>query len=77
MFACPLTKADHLTSFAAERTKGIAGHLAQQLFLSIKTVEAHRERIKEKLKLKNGAELLRYAMQFTLDGTATGKQMTR
>ncbi|HEY7090881.1 MAG TPA: response regulator transcription factor [Tepidisphaeraceae bacterium] len=46
--------------------------ISEKLFLSIKTVEAHRERIKEKLKLKNGAELLRYAMQFTLDGT-TGK----
>lgn len=43
--------------------------IAEKLFLSVKTVEAHRERIKEKLKLKNGAELLRYAMQFTLDGT--------
>jgi DNA-binding NarL/FixJ family response regulator len=47
--------------------------IAEKLFLSIKTVEAHRERIKEKLKLKNGAELLRYAMQFTLDGTVTPK----
>jgi DNA-binding NarL/FixJ family response regulator len=45
--------------------------IADKLFLSVKTVEAHRERIKEKLKLKNGAELLRYAMQYTLDGTAT------
>jgi DNA-binding NarL/FixJ family response regulator len=47
--------------------------IAEKLFLSVKTVEAHRERIKEKLKLKNGAELLRYAMQFTLDGTVTQK----
>jgi DNA-binding NarL/FixJ family response regulator len=44
--------------------------IADKLFLSVKTVEAHRERIKEKLKLRNGTELLRYAMQFTLDGTA-------
>jgi DNA-binding NarL/FixJ family response regulator len=43
--------------------------IAEKLFLSVKTVEAHRERIKEKLQLKNGPELLRYAMQFTLDGT--------
>ena len=34
---------------------------------SVKTVEAHRERLKEKLKLKSGTELLRYAVQFTLD----------
>ncbi|HWP39649.1 MAG TPA: response regulator transcription factor [Tepidisphaeraceae bacterium] len=47
--------------------------IAEKLFLSVKTVEAHRERIKDKLKLKNGTELLRYAMQFTLDGsTRTG-----
>jgi DNA-binding NarL/FixJ family response regulator len=41
--------------------------IAEKLFLSPKTVEAHRERIKEKLKLKSGSELLRYAVQFTLD----------
>jgi DNA-binding NarL/FixJ family response regulator len=41
--------------------------IAERLFLSVKTVEAHRERIKEKLKLKSGTELLRYAVQFTLD----------
>ena len=41
--------------------------IAEKLFLSVKTVEAHRERIKDKLKLKSGSELLRYAVQFTLD----------
>jgi DNA-binding NarL/FixJ family response regulator len=41
--------------------------IAEKLFLSAKTVEAHRERIKEKLKLKNGNELMRYAVQYTLD----------
>ena len=45
--------------------------IAEKLFLSVKTVEAHRERIKEKLKLKNSSELLRYATQFTLDGTVS------
>jgi DNA-binding NarL/FixJ family response regulator len=44
--------------------------IAEKLFLSVKTVEAHRERIKEKLKLKSGAELIRYAVQFTLDHQA-------
>ena len=43
--------------------------IAQKLFLSVKTVAAHRERIKEKLKLENSAELVRYAIKFTLDRT--------
>jgi DNA-binding NarL/FixJ family response regulator len=42
--------------------------VAQRLFLSTKTVEAHRENIKKKLKLKNSAELIRYAIQFAVDG---------
>jgi len=43
--------------------------IAEQLSLSIKTVESHRERIKDKLKLKNATELLRYAMRYTHDGS--------
>jgi DNA-binding NarL/FixJ family response regulator len=39
--------------------------IAGGLSVSIKTVETHRERIKEKLKLKNATELLRYAMRYT------------
>ena len=39
--------------------------IANNLCLSIKTVETHRERIKDKLNLKNGTELLRYAMRYT------------
>jgi DNA-binding NarL/FixJ family response regulator len=37
--------------------------IATRLSLSIKTVETHREHIKEKLGLKNATELVRYAMQ--------------
>ena len=48
--------------------------IAERLFLSSKTVEAHRERIKEKLKLKNGNELMRYAVQFTLDHDPPGAE---
>lgn len=40
--------------------------VADMLFVSPKTVEAHREHIKEKLNFKTSAELLRYAIQCTL-----------
>jgi DNA-binding NarL/FixJ family response regulator len=45
--------------------------IAAKLFLSVKTIEAHRERIKKKLKLTNSAELMRYAIKFTLDAAGT------
>jgi len=41
--------------------------IAQKLILSVKTVEAHREHIKEKLNLKSSAELLRFAIQNSPD----------
>ena len=41
--------------------------VAQKLGLSVKTVDAHRERIKEKLGLKSGNELLRYAVSYNMD----------
>ena len=47
--------------------------IAQRLILSIKTVEAHREHIKEKLNLKNGTELMRYAVQYTLQDAPGSK----
>jgi DNA-binding NarL/FixJ family response regulator len=39
--------------------------VAKRLFLSVKTVEAHREKIKKKLKLSSASELLQYALQWT------------
>ena len=39
--------------------------IAQKLNLSIKTVEAHRYRIKKKLNLKNSIELIRFAIRTT------------
>jgi DNA-binding NarL/FixJ family response regulator len=41
--------------------------IADKLFLSVKTVEAHREHIKQKLNLKSSAELLRFAIQNSPD----------
>jgi DNA-binding NarL/FixJ family response regulator len=41
--------------------------IADNLFLSVKTVEAHREHIKEKLSIKSSAELLRFAIRNSPD----------
>jgi DNA-binding NarL/FixJ family response regulator len=38
--------------------------VAEELFISVKTVETHREHLKEKLKLSGSGELLRYAIEF-------------
>jgi DNA-binding NarL/FixJ family response regulator len=38
--------------------------IAEHLFISVKTVESHREHIKEKLRLESSGELLRYAIEF-------------
>lgn len=53
--------------------------IADALFLSVKTIEAHKERIKEKLKLRSATELTRYAVQYTLDTqpASTGRERTR
>jgi len=40
--------------------------VAERLFVSTKTVEAHREHIKQKLNFKTSSELLRFAIQYTL-----------
>jgi DNA-binding CsgD family transcriptional regulator len=38
--------------------------VARQLSVSVKTVEAHRVHIKEKLQLKTATELVRYAVRW-------------
>lgn len=38
--------------------------IAEQLHISIKTVESHRQHIREKLNLENGTELVRYAIHW-------------
>ncbi len=41
--------------------------IADQLHLSVKTVETYRDRIRQKLDLSDGAELTRCALQWTLE----------
>ncbi len=38
-------------------------HVAEQLSLSVKTISTYRSRILKKMKMKNNAELMRYALQ--------------
>ena len=40
--------------------------IAENLFVSVKTVEAHREHIKQKMGFKSSSELLRYAFEYLL-----------
>ena len=44
--------------------------IARRLHLSIKTIGTYRERIKEKLNLKHGTELVRYAVHWVKTGGA-------
>ena len=41
--------------------------IAKKMCRSVKTVETYRERIKTKLNLKTGGELIRYAIQWSVD----------
>jgi DNA-binding NarL/FixJ family response regulator len=38
--------------------------IADKLHLSVKTIESYRSHIKEKLKLNDGTDLLKYAIQW-------------
>ena len=42
-------------------------HIAEKLFLSVKTIETHRRHIKQKLNLDSASELTRYAVQWYKD----------
>lgn len=41
--------------------------IARQLYISVKTVESHRENIKKKLQLDSGMELTRHALQWVME----------
>jgi DNA-binding NarL/FixJ family response regulator len=48
--------------------KGIGtAQIADRLCLSTKTIETYREHLKEKLNLSTGQELLRYAIELSLE----------
>jgi DNA-binding NarL/FixJ family response regulator len=48
--------------------KGLGtAQIADKLCLSIKTIETYREHLKQKLNLANGQELLRFAIEWSLD----------
>ncbi len=43
--------------------------IAEQLHLSVHTIETHREKIRSKLELRTGAELVRHAVLWVLENT--------
>ena len=64
----PAGPPDDLTEREAEVLRLIAlghtnGEIAEQLFLSIRTVETHRAHIQQKLRLSTRSELVRYALE--------------
>jgi two-component system, NarL family, response regulator NreC len=69
----PHRKPGDLTDRETEVLRLIAlGHtnaeIAQQLYLSVRTVESHRSHIQQKLRLSTRAELVRYALDSGLIG---------
>lgn len=61
-----------------------SGEIAEKLHLSVKTIESHRENIKQKLQLTSGSQLVKYAFSWmqhralpgpgTLDNPAQGSR---
>ena len=57
---------DSLRKAAAEAAVDAFRDVADTLFVSVKTIETYREHLKQKLNLKNGPELTRYAIEWSL-----------
>jgi two-component system response regulator NreC len=73
----PDTSDDDLSERETEVLQLIAlGHtnteIAEQLYLSVRTVESHRAHIQQKLRLSTRAELVRYALEHALLDTSNG-----
>jgi DNA-binding NarL/FixJ family response regulator len=52
-----------------------ARQIAKKLHISPKTVDSHREHIKQKLMIKDGAELSRFAVEWVRENSFTDAQM--
>ena len=52
------------------------GRIAEELNISVKTVESHRTHIRQKLGFKNATELYQYATQFVQEDSAAGDAKT-
>ena len=75
--AKPETTDDDLSDRETEVLKLIAlGHtnteIAEQLYLSVRTVESHRAHVQQKLRLSTRAELVRYALEHDLLDLSNG-----
>jgi two-component system response regulator NreC len=75
--SAPETNGDDLSDRETEVLERIAlGHtnteIAEQLYLSVRTVESHRAHIQQKLRLSTRAELVRYALDHGLLDLANG-----
>ena len=51
--------------------------IAEQFNLSIKTIETHRENIKQKLQLRDAKELLRYAQNWAAENLLPTSEIQR
>ena len=51
----------------AQFSQALSREISQRLDLSMKTVDAHRRHMREKLNLRSTSELIRYATQWVSD----------